>query len=91
MNHHASQFLKKEGIIKEGNTSFFIEWEDGGQIELTEVLAKYSKINYEYAQDLREQLSKGRDFLMQVEGDDALKVDKALNAFGFGRNGLKSF
>lgn len=45
MNYHASQFLKKEGIIKEGHTSFFIEWEDGSQIELTEVLAKYLKEN----------------------------------------------
>ncbi len=43
MNHHASQFLKSEGIIKEGNTSFFIQFEDGSQIELTEVLAEYHK------------------------------------------------
>tara|TARA_R110002049_G_scaffold62344_3_gene166707 strand:+ start:116 stop:391 length:276 start_codon:yes stop_codon:yes gene_type:complete len=91
MNYHASQFLKKEGIIKEGHTSFFIQFEDGSQIELTEVLAKYSKDNYHYAQEIRNQLSQGRDYLMQVEGDDSITVEDTLEAFGFGRNGLDKF
>lgn len=90
MNYHASQFLKKEGIITEGHTSFFIQFEDGSQIELTEVLAKYSKTNYEGAQDLRQQLSKGRDYLMQVQQNE-ITVDDSLEAFGFGKNGLQSF
>jgi uncharacterized protein YaaQ len=90
MNHHASQFLKAEGIIKEGNTSFFIQFEDGSQIELTEVLAKYSKTNYNYAQEKREQLTKGREYLMQVEQDE-ITVDETLEAFDFGINGLNSY
>ena len=90
MNYHASQFLKSEGIIKEGNTSFFIQFEDGSQIELTEVLAKYSKANYNYAQEKREQLTKGRDYLMQVQQDE-ITVDETLEAFGFGHNGLESY
>ena len=90
MNYNASQFLKAERIIKEGNTSFFIQFEDGSQIELTEVLAKYSRANYNYAQEKREQLTKGKDYLMQVP-QDKITVEDTLEAFGFGHNGLNSY
>ena len=41
MNKTASEFLKREDIIKPNHTSFFIQFDDGSQIELTEVLNKY--------------------------------------------------
>lgn len=48
-------------------------------------------MNYEErSKELRVQLSNGRDYLMQVQSSD-LTVEDALEAFGFGRNGLKCY
>lgn len=38
--------------------------------------------------DSKKQLEEGRNYLMQVEGDEAITVADSLEAFGFGRNGL---
>lgn len=40
-----------------------------------------------FNQDLRDQLSEGRHYLMSVEPKN-LTVEDALEAFGFGRNGV---
>jgi hypothetical protein len=53
-----------------------------------------NKIAYEFndrhkASEMSENLSKGRHYLMGVQPED-LTVEDALEAFGFGRNGLKS-
>ena len=36
------KFLRKHSIIEKEHTSFFIQWEDGRQIELTKVLDDFS-------------------------------------------------
>ena len=41
-------------------------------------------------QDLRSKLSEGRDYLMQVEPRN-ITIEDALEAFGFGRNGLRNY
>jgi len=43
MKEKALEFLKDNGIIEEGYTSFYIQFEDGSQIELTEVLSEFAK------------------------------------------------
>ena len=40
----AREFLQNEGIIAKNHTSFFIQYEDGSQIELTRLLAKYKSL-----------------------------------------------
>ena len=40
--------------------------------------------------ELRSQLTEGRDYLMTVNADE-VTVENALESFGFGRNGLKSY
>ncbi len=40
--------------------------------------------------ELSEKLNNGRDYLMQINPKD-LTVEDALESFGFGKNGLKSF
>ena len=90
MNYHALQFLRSKGLVDDDKSEFIISFEDGRKFELTELLKEYEKTSYNYGQEKREQLSNGRHYLMEIE-ESAITVEDALEAFGFGRNGLNSF
>jgi len=90
MNYHALQFLRSKGLIDEDKTEFIISFEDGRKFELSELLKEYEKRSHDYAEDKREQLSKGRDYLMGVP-EEEITVTRTLEEFGFGVNGMRSY
>jgi hypothetical protein len=60
-----------------------------GSEEQREYMAAHLKARRDMVQDLSNQLSEGRSYLMSVDADK-ITVEDALEAFGFGRNGLRS-
>ncbi len=79
---------KGEGFDEETDKQLISDW--GANITLDDVKQFFNRhdkniLDYENS---HERLQKGRDYLMQIEFDK-ITVEDSLEAFGFGRDGLK--